>query len=151
MSPITLETLKAEQTKLAQMIAAFEAQAREAIHIPEQTIDLAPGERYAGILVGQDAAPSYHVILLPSEAEDITWTDAQAWADEQGGELPSRRALALLYANLKDQFKPEWYWSGEQHTDTRYAWFQHFSYGYQDGTNPLLKLRARAVRRLEIQ
>ena len=109
------------------------------------------GEHYAGIIVGKDGASSRHLILLPGEAEDLNWEKAKEWATEQGGHLPTRREQAMLYANLPEQFKPEWYWSCEQHAATSgYAWMQHFGYGSQDGGRELLDYRARAVRRLVI-
>ena len=159
MTSITLEAIKAEHTRLAELIAQFEAQPaaeREQIHFPEVLIDLNPGEQYAGLIVGKDGEPSYHLVLLPGEAEEITFTDANEWARRrQGGEyeasLPTRREQALLYANLKEQFQPAWYWSSEEHaSDAGYAWSQYFGYGYQDYCLQLSQLRARAVRRLPI-
>ncbi len=147
---ITLEEIKSTQTKLAEMIAAFEAQARESIHFPEQIIDLAPGESYAGIILGKDGEASHHLILLPGEAENIKWEKAQKWANKAGGELPTRREQSLLYANLKEQFQSAWYWSGEQHAaHSDYAWSQNFDYGDQFILKGI-ELRARAVRRLKI-
>ena len=146
---ITLDSIKAEQTKLAEMIAAFEAQAAagESIHIPEALIELKPGEHYAGVILGQDGEASHHLILLAGEAESVTFDEAVAWAKRQGGELPSRREQSLLYANLKSEFKPEWYWSGEKHTDDAWAWYQSFLNGVQYYTPKYCQLRARAVRR----
>ena len=151
MESITLHDIKAEQIKLAKMIATFEAQARESIHFPEQMIELNHGEQWAGIIIGKDGEPNHHLILLPGEADSIDWPDANEWAAEQGGELPSRREQALLYANLKEQFKPEWYWSGEQHENKSYAWYLNFSYGDQDTSYTDDRLRARCVRRLVIE
>lgn len=111
---------------------------------------LMDGEHYAGIILGKDGKPDYHLILLPGEVESITWTKAKEWAEKSGGELPNRREQALLYANLKDQFKPAWYWSGEHRApDSIYAWFQLFDYGNQYDGLKSAELRARAVRRLE--
>jgi len=152
MTPITLSDIKAEQTRLAQLIQAFEAQASTQIHFPEQLIDLAAGEEYAGIITGQDGDLPYHLILLPGEAEDITWPDARAWACQAGGGLPSRREQSLLFANLKDQFQARWYWSNEQHAaNAYYAWSQTFTNGSQDYDDEGAQRRARAVRRLTIE
>ena len=114
-----------------------------------QADNLKPGELYAGILVD----PDYHVILLPGEAEDVTWKDAIAWAKKAGGELPTRREQSLLFANLKEQFHPRWYWSGEQHAlYSDYAWTQNFYYGNQDYNNfDSYQGRARAVRRIPVK
>lgn len=114
--------------------------------------NLKKGERYAGILLGQNGAPDHHLILLPGNAEGLTWAKAKEFAKKAGGDLPSRREQSLLFANLKDQFKSTWYWSGEQHaSEPSYAWCQLFingtqNYGHFDG-----RCRARSVRRLIIE
>lgn len=112
--------------------------------------ELNDGERYAGLVLNAEGVPTHHLILLPGD-EAATFKKAQAFAEQAGGELPTRQEQALLYANCKDQFKADWYWSSEQHaTNSGYAWMQHFSDGLQycnrkDGTH-----RARAVRRLPL-
>lgn len=151
MSEVTLDEIKATQTKLDKMIKQFEAQATTAYLFQEAEIKLHYGEHYTGIILGKDGEPNHHLILLPGEAESITWEDAKAWASEVGGELPSRREQALLYANLKEQFKPNWYWSSEQHSNSVYACCQYFDDGNQDDTDTSSKLSARAVRRLVIE
>jgi hypothetical protein len=115
--------------------------------------NLKPGEVYAGIILGLDGQPDHHLILLPGEAEKVTWGQAKKFATDAGGELPTRPEQALLYANLKHEFKPNWYWSGEQHAaDGDYAWGQYFGYGDQNSFYvKSASLRARAVRRLTIQ
>lgn len=155
MTIITLESIKAEHAKLADLIAAFEKQQEpSALYFPEATINLAPGEHYAGIITGKDGEPSYHLVLLPGQADGITWEKAMEWASKQGGDsvasLPTRREQALLYANLKEEFEERAYWSCEAHeSESGWAWIQDFCYGYQGGLNRDFELRARAVRRLE--
>ena len=153
MSTITLDDIKATQARLAEMIANLEAQQQaRSFYLPAATIDLLPGERYAGIVLGHDTEASYHLILLPGDAESVTHEAALKWATESGGELPTRREQALLYANLKGEFKEAWYWSAQLHeSDPDYAWCQIFYDGYQLHGNRILELRARAVRRLIIQ
>ena len=113
--------------------------------------ELNEGEHYAGIILGKDGEADYHLILLPGEAIDINWKDAQAWAEEQGGELPTLREQSLLFANLKEHFKPRWHWSCEAHQEhTHYAWFQDFNDGDQDYFNKDNERFARAVRRVFI-
>jgi len=113
--------------------------------------NLKPGEEYAGIILGKDGAPDHHLILLPGEAEGITWPKAVEWAKKAGGELPTRREQRVLYANAKEHFQPAWYWSGEQHASLSVnAWLQYFNYGYQDSDGKGFQGRARAVRRLPI-
>ncbi|UGA37908.1 hypothetical protein JOS77_28885 [Chromobacterium haemolyticum] len=109
--------------------------------------ELQEGEKYAGLIL-VDGKPSHHVVLLDGEVE-MARDDAMAWAAEQGGDLPSREEQSLLYANLKAEFKPEWYWSNTQYSrDDAYA--QHFSIGGQPSNDKDSTLRARAVRRLPI-
>ena len=142
--------------KLADMIAAFEKQQEpSALFFPEATINLAPGEHYAGLVIGKDGEPSYHLVLLPGQADDITWDKAMEWAGNQGGDsvasLPTRREQALLYANLKEEFEERAYWSCEAHeSESGWAWYQNFNNGNQNNNNRNNELRARAVRRLPI-
>ena len=153
MTSITLESIKTEHTRLADMIATFEKQqATPVFFFPEATITLAAGEHYAGLIVGKDGEPSYHLILLPGDSEKLNWSDAITWAEQQGGELPTRREQSLLYANLKDQFKSDWYWSSETYEqDSAYAWCQYFNDGRQYTSHKgSSTCRARAVRRVEI-
>ncbi|MEZ7524049.1 DUF1566 domain-containing protein [Burkholderia vietnamiensis] len=146
---ITLEDIEAQHKRVADMIAEFKAQPRATeIRIPAVTIPLAPGECYAGLVLGEDGAPDYHLILLPGEAEEIEWADAGEWAEERGGALPTRREQSLLFANLKGEFQSAWYWSDQAHeTNSGFAWCQNFYFGYQDTGHTSAALRARAVRR----
>lgn len=61
--------------------------------------------------------------------------------------LPARRELSLMYANVPELFKKEWYWSSTQYSEA-YAWIQRFHNGYQDSHWKGSYHRARAVRRL---
>lgn len=121
---------------------------------PPPTIEqpaLNDGEHYAGVLVGKDGAPNHHLILLPGDHDDLPWQAAMDWAKSIGGELPTRREQALLYANLPEQFKSEWYWSCEHHAAySDSAWMQHFGNGNQGISHKSYDYRARAVRRLTI-
>ena len=144
----TLETIKAKQAELNSMIKELQRDICPIYVIPEATLDMKPGERYAGLILDDGGDPSYHLVLLPGEAEGVTWKDAKAFAKSAGGELPTRREQSLLFANLKGQFKEAYYWSGEQHAaDSDFAWCQSFNYGYQDDDDTDNELRARAVRR----
>ncbi|MBP6637852.1 MAG: DUF1566 domain-containing protein [Sulfuritalea sp.] len=157
MTTITLESIKAEHAKLADLIAAFEKQHEpSALLFPEVTIELAQDEHYAGLIVGKDGEPSYHLVLLPGQAGDISWDKAMEWASKQGGEsiasLPTRREQALLYANLKEQFEERAYWSCEaRESESGWAWSQYFLSGSQIDRLKRNELRARAVRRLIIE
>lgn len=148
---ITLEALKQEHDKLGQMIATFAASQPTTYSVPAAAIELAAGERYAGIVLGDDGKPLHHLILLPGEADDIEWAEAGDWAQNAGGALPTRQEQALLYANLKGQFQAAAYWSSEQPaSNSDYAWYQSFSHGHQYDNYKGAEVRARAVRRLVI-
>jgi hypothetical protein len=152
MTTITLAAIEAEHQKVAGMIATFKAQAPRIITIDQTRVELHQGEHYAGMILAEDGLPSYHLILLPGTAEKVTWDEAKTFAEEMGGELPTRREQALLFSNLKSQFEESAYWSSEQHAaDVNYAWFQYFDYGDQFYDVKSASLRARAVRRLTIQ
>ena len=145
---ITLDAIKAEQSRIGEMIAAFEKQAVSEFTVAGATIQLKPGERYAGIVLDDSGAFSHHLILLPGQADDVSWAAACKWADEQQGSLPTRCEQSLLFANLKGEFDERAYWSGEKHSENSgWAWYQYFNLGNQDIYDQDDELRARAVRR----
>ncbi|OBR52376.1 hypothetical protein [Paraburkholderia tropica] len=148
---ITLEAIEAKQSELSKLIESFKSQPkRTEIEIAAATLSLAAGEHYAGLILGEDGKPSHHLILLPGDVDEKSWSDAKSWAAEQGGELPTRREQSLLFANLKQHFESRYYWSAEEYeTNVAYAWFQDFLYGNQYYHHKDLSIcRARAVRRL---
>lgn len=112
---------------------------------------LKKGEIYAGILL-KDGKPAHHLILLAGhKTEGIKWENAMAWAKAQGGELPTRKEGALLFANAAEQFQPEWYWTQEVHpVNADFAFFQSFYSGNQYNVRKDFAFRARAVRRVAI-
>lgn len=154
MTTITLEEIKEKHSKLAEMIAAFEAQAKIAASFPitiEQPVTK-NGEKWVGTIISADGSKRYHLFLLPEERESINWKDAMSWAQSAGGELPDRTESALLYATMKAEFKEAWYWTREPHaSDSGFAWFQGFSFGNQGYDYVGTEGRARAVRRLFIE
>ncbi len=118
--------------------------------VPAATITLNEKERYAGIVLNKDGLPSHHLILLPQKPKkELTWEKAKEWAASIVGELPSRQEQSLLFANLKDQFESDWYWSNEAYGASS-AWIQDFDDGYQGYGSVDDYHRARAVRRLPI-
>jgi hypothetical protein len=109
---------------------------------------LKPGELWAGIILGKNGEPDYHLILINGQANDVNWKDAKEFAAKSGGELPTRREQSLLFANLKEQFEDRYYWSGEQHASlSDCAWGQVFGDGYGSYDFTYYECRARAVRR----
>ena len=149
---ITLDTIQAEQQRLAKLIEQFVSQGNvEEYRVPQADIELGQGEHYAGLMLDEDGNPSHHLILLPGQSTGTNWSGAQDWAAEQGGELPTRREQALLFANLPGHFEKQWYWSAERHKGgSGCAWLQNFSFGSQGSFSVDVELRARAVRRLVI-
>jgi hypothetical protein len=118
------------------------------ISIAAATIELKEGEHYAGLILNTDGTPSHHLVLLPAADKRMAWQAAVEYAKDQGGVLPTRAEQALLYANLKAQFQPAWYWSSEEYDgDGSYAWSQNFNYGGQYCNRKSYEGRARAVRR----
>ena len=106
------------------------------------------GEHYAGLILGKEGKPDHHLVLLPGEAQEVSWSAAREWAQGFDGELPSRRELALLYANLREQFDRVWYWSNEpQEPRAQLVWGQNFTSGIQTMYGRPFRGRARAVRR----
>ena len=117
------------------------------INLPE----LADCEIYVGA-IGDALGSLHHVILLPGDNDNATHKSQLEWAKSIGGDLPSRIEQAMLWANHRDQFKNDWYWSNEQHhSNDEYAWCQDFYDGTQSLNHRITsRLRARAVRRLPI-
>lgn len=148
---ITLEHIEAEQAKVSEMIAKFKANQPRQFHLPAMKLDLAAGEECAGLVLTNEGKPSHYLILLPNEADGVTFKEATDWAKKQGGDLPSRDEQALLFANLKTHFKQEYYWSGIEHpTPEGFAFVQYFGNGSQYGDVKGNKFRARAVRRFNV-
>jgi len=125
------------------------AAAAVSITLPE----LKKGETYRGILLDKKGKPDYHLVLLPGQRDNFTHAEATKWAKDQGGELPTRREGALLYAqNVDGAFEERWYWLAEQDaSDPSYAWMQDFYDGGQYYFHTSFKDRARAVRRVPIR
>ena len=116
-----------------------------------KTPELQEGEIYVGAILKKDGT-GHHIILLPGDKDDVNWQAAMDWAKEKGGDLPNRVEQSLLFADHKDEFKEDWYWSNTTHTkEAEWAWCQYVGGGSQ-GTNHKSDdvCRARAVRRLEI-
>lgn len=150
---ITIDEIKAQHSKVADMIATFEASAKLAAAYPITVAfpKLNAGEIYVGCIISADGKKREHIILLPGALVNSNWADAMEWAASLGGSLPDRCESALLFATMKDQFQTEWHWTREQDAfNGSYAWVQGFSFGYQDYLRKSSEYSARAVRRLSI-
>jgi len=112
---------------------------------------LKKGEAWAGVLLDKSGNAFAHLIELPGKVKSATWDEAMKWAKEQGGELPDEQEGALLYANRKHAFDPEWHWLRTQDASySVYAWIQSFSAGDQNSSNKDYRYVARAVRSIPI-
>lgn len=108
--------------------------------------ELQPGEHYAGVILDAQGQVQHHLVLLAAvPTARLNWQDAMAWAESVGGTLPTRQEQSLLFANCQEQFKAEWYWSGEQ-DGASFAWSCDFGYGYQYYDLKSYEGCARAVR-----
>lgn len=115
-----------------------------------QVPPIAEGEVYIGA-IGDKNGDFYHVILLPGDNDDASWREQLDWAKSIGGDLPTRVEQAMMWADHRDQFEKDWYWSNEEYERiSGYAWYQGFYYGTQNNNAVGYNCRARAVRRLPI-
>lgn len=152
MTTITLETIQARQDELVAMIAAFNA-AKTTINVPAATIELRPGEHYAGLVLKDDGTPSHHLVLMAERPDRrLTWEGAKDWASMIGGALPTRREQSLIYAHCRAHIaQHEWHWSSETYEgDASYAWGCNFTDGYQTNYRKSYAACAVAVRRIPI-
>lgn len=111
---------------------------------------LKENEIYAGAVINPDGT-GHHIILLDADSYYATWQLQMNWAKKQGGDLPNRVESALLFNKLKDRFKPEWYWTNDQHDSYfDYAWYCNFGNGVQNYHFNSDVMRAKAIFRLDI-
>lgn len=104
---------------------------------------------FAGLTTKPDGTHCAVVLLADKAEKRLTWKASLAWAKKLKAELPTRPVAALLYANLKAQFEPEWHWTSEA-DDSSYAWVQGFYYGNQLSSFKSFVARARAVRLIQL-
>ncbi len=152
MSAITLESVKARQAELAEMIEQLTAAARKPtwLFLPEVEIELQPGERYAGPVLDANGKLQHHLVLMPQKPNGkLNWQAAMEWAESIGGTLPNRQEQALLYANCKPHLDKSWHWSGEtDEDDASCAWSCDFTSGFQYHYHKSFGGGAVAVRRV---
>ena len=79
------------------------------------------------------------------------WARALRLGGHDDWYIPSRLELLLAFAEMRDQFAQDWYWTSTQtKQDTQYAWIQLFGNGGQYDDRKDFELRARAVRRVPL-
>lgn len=103
---------------------------------------------FAGIITRQNG-DHCAVVLLPGHGKDLTWTQARGWALKQGGELPSRPVIAMLFANARTRIRSDWHWTNEEYNADS-AWVAIASTGTKAGAtrNPKPRLLPSATSRL---
>jgi len=111
---------------------------------------------YAGVVRGRRGAPNCILIVSEDDRSFVKWEAAAAWAKglAPAGDftLPTRDELRILFANARELFATEWYWSSEEVAGVaQCAWCQGFDNGTQSSLHKFNELRARAVRRVAIQ
>ena len=151
MTTITLEAIQARQDELFAMIAAFNA-AKTTINLPAATIELLPGEQYAGLVLKDDGTPSHHLVLMAERPDRrLTWDGAKDWASKSGGALPTRIEAPLIFAHCRSHTTPAWHWLSETYGgDGSYAWACYFGIGNQVDSLKSSESCAVAVRRIPI-
>lgn len=106
------------------------------------------GDTFAGIATMPDGK-HVAVVLLPGRGEDFDHPAAVAWAQERGGQLPTRTIAALLFANVKPLLPPRWHWCLETEGASA-AWNCYFTSGHQDCHHKSFEGSAVAVRLIPI-
>ena len=107
------------------------------------------GGLFAGLTTDKEGR-HFAVALLPDKPEKLLpWKKAMEWAASVNGMLPTRPVAALLFANAKDQFEPDWHWTSEAF-DGSCAWFQYFFSGGQYNYHKSYEGSARAVRLIQL-
>ena len=103
--------------------------------VPEATIDLAPGEHYAGAVLDEQGHVKHHLVLMAAKPDgELAWQAAMDWAAAVGGALPTRQEQALLYANCKPHLEADWHWTNEPEGSSC-AWHCNVYNGIQNYIN----------------
>jgi hypothetical protein len=123
---ITLDQIQAEHTRLGQLIAQLQTPASKLLVLPESASSCAPANATPALCSRRwPGQPSPGPAARRRRRRELA--GRQRLGRRQGGELPTRQEQSLLYANLKAEFQPDWYWSSEQtHSDSSFAWLQYF-------------------------
>jgi len=159
MTEITLEAiqakqakLEAKQTQLAELIAKFTKPlpAVLLLAIAAATIELQPGEHYAGAVLNDDGTIKHHLVLMaPKPPGKLAWAAALTWAKSIGGFLPTRQEGALIFANCKAHVEASWHWLSEEYApNVSYAWLCYLDNGNQIINGKSFEGSAVAVRRV---
>jgi hypothetical protein len=124
MPAITIEAIEEKQSELGNLIQQFKRQSLGAnIKINGRTIELQPGERYAGAKLDAQGNHLHDVIVMAARPSGkLNFRATQEWAESVGGDASSPEEFALIKANCADLLTEPWYWTNKPHTDASYAW-----------------------------
>jgi hypothetical protein len=147
--PIEVELTPRSKAVMDALYQAIAPQFQSPPPAAAPTIELQPGEHYAGVVLDTEGKVMHHLVLMAQKPNGkLNWKDAMDWAASAGGHLPTRQEQALLYANCKPHLQPGWHWSCESHEeDASYAWNCNFGYGDQLISRKSYEGSAVAVRR----
>ena len=125
---------------------------KRTITVPAATIELRPGDQYAGLVLKDDGTPSHHLVLMAARPDErLAWQAANDWAAAVGGTLPTGREQSLIHAHCRAHIKHAWHWSSESfEEDALRAGCCNFNYGYCGGEIKSFEFCAVAVRRIPI-
>ena len=146
--PITIEDIEQKQSELDKMIQQFKEQPQvKTVKIAGRSIELHPGESYAGAKLDENGEHLHDVIVMAARTEETyTFDGAQDWAKSLGGDCPSPEEAALIKANCPGLVK-RWTWTNKPHEDNAsYAWY-FYSNGYTYDFRKSAEGGALAVRR----
>lgn len=84
---------------------------------------------FAGITTQKDGT-HVAVVLLPTQAGEMSWDLAQEWAKAAGGVVPTRPVAAMLFSNCGTRLVQDWHWTSDKY-NKHCAWWCDFYDGEQ--------------------
>jgi len=103
------------------------------------------GGTFAGLTTLDDGTHCA-VILLPERESLLTWAEANSFAQQAGGDLPTRAIAAVLFFNARRLLPTtKWHWTCEPDGAGSY-WLCHFFDGFHNHNRQRARAAAVAVR-----
>ena len=133
------------------------AMAESGSELAKQILDLRTGDAADWYLPSQDELEIVYRNLKPTTDKNYCWArsginlSAIEPTRPYTPDFPAQTLAEAFQAGGDQAFEEARYWSSTQHSDPDYAWCQGFDGGGQHCHDTYSELRARAVRRLEIQ
>jgi len=113
----------------------------------------AMGGTYIGIASAEGGIPAHHLVVLDAKPDTaLNWSDAKAWAAQQGNgaRLPTQLEAMLAWTNARAAFEKHYHWTSTQ-VSRSYAFVQDFEYGSSYWDNKGLERRVRAFRGFQLE